>query len=254
MRRKAAKDVLLELPNKLYLTEPKDLHLRTSDRGLSYKALLEQKKQQEMKLSEEARKVKANPLPPKVVPFHPLPSTKSLTEFDEFHIRSINRHKEVLTEQQKEIQHMEELKHQQTTFHARPLPKTTYQCDFQVEKNERSPIKSMDISFESDVRALKRKEYDIQMQQRLEEKLLLKEMNEKKKIEDDNKRIREQRKLSTEQGGMAFIAKPVITKDLYPTKPMFSAALTEPKSPAFTKGANRRALQRQEIAAALQQL
>jgi HSP90 family molecular chaperone len=85
---------------------------------------------------------------------------QELTEFDEFHLRSVARHQYEAQAQEQEARRRAEEEEKAAHFHARPVPKTLYEKDFEPVFEERAPLVPVDVSFESDQRAAKRKEFD----------------------------------------------------------------------------------------------
>lgn len=74
------------------LTEPKEFHLETSERCLASKAMMEERINLERENEEKMREVKANPVPNFNKIMQIQPSTKELTNPEEFKLRSIARH------------------------------------------------------------------------------------------------------------------------------------------------------------------
>jgi hypothetical protein len=74
------------------LTEPKEFHLETSDRCLASKAMMEERINLERESEEKLREVKANPVPNFNKIMQIQPSSKELTNPEEFKLRSISRH------------------------------------------------------------------------------------------------------------------------------------------------------------------
>lgn len=225
----------------LHLTEPKEFHLRVNSRGSVYQAQLAQQQRTEEEREEAARKIKAHPVPAQLLarPFQPTPSGKELTEFHEFRLRGAALH-------QADAQHLQETQRKidqeaadKAHFHARPVPKTLYEKDFEVVHEERAPLIPLDLTFESDQRACKRKEFDDMMVLKMAQLEEQKELAAKRKLDAENRRIKDLRNLPVEEGGMAFKAKPVDPRifesngELGVPK-VSSKALTEAKSPLFT--------------------
>ena len=64
---------------KMTLTDPREFHLATNDRGFAYKAQLDQRERLEAQREKEARIVKATPVPDSSRAFHVHHSAKELT-------------------------------------------------------------------------------------------------------------------------------------------------------------------------------
>ena len=159
---------------------------------------------------------------------------QELTEFDEFHLRSVARHQYEAQAQEQHARRRAEEDDKAAHFHARPVPKTLYEKDFEPVFEERAPLVTVDVAFESDQRAAKRKEFDDAMATKVAQLEEQKELAARRKLDEENRRIRELRSKPVEEGGMAFKAQPVVTKDFYPTKAVKAPPLTVPKSPAFS--------------------
>jgi len=155
-------------------------------------------------------------------------SKPSLTEPKEFNLSSVVRHAQAAAKFQEDVAHL--LGKDKAEFHALPLPKSTYEVAFQPEIEERTPLMPLAVTLESDIRSNKRAEFNKKMHQSLAEKEQQKEAAARAKLEQENQKIKELRRQSTKEGGMAFVANPVLTKDLYPTHKQH-IPLTEPKSP-----------------------
>ena len=69
------------------------------------------------------------------------------------------------------------------------------------------------------------------MEQKVAQLEKVQETLAKQKLEMENMRIKEMRRKSVEEGGLAFKAKPIVTKDAFPTKPVVAAPPTTPFSP-----------------------
>ena len=80
-----------------------------------------------------------------------------MTEFQEFHLRSTELHQAEVQVLEQDKKKSEQEAAELAQFHARPVPKTTYEKDFEVTVEERAPRVAIDIAFESDQRAIKRR-------------------------------------------------------------------------------------------------
>ena len=159
---------------------------------------------------------------------------QELTEFDEFHLRSVARHQYEAQAMEQEARRRAEEEEKAAHFHARPVPKTLYEKDFEPVFEERAPLVPVDVSFESDQRAAKRKEFDDAMAAKVAQLEEQKELAARRKLEDENRRIKELRSKPVEEGGMMFKAQPIMRHDPYPSKATKAPPLTTPKSPAFS--------------------
>jgi hypothetical protein len=94
-------------------------------------------------------------------------------------------------------------------------------------------LAAVDVNLECVQRAKKRKEFDEMMAAKLAAKDADKEAAALRRLEEENKRIKELRRKPVEQGGMCFKAAPVLKHDPFPSRHVNPAPLTEPKSPVF---------------------
>ena len=226
------------------ITEPKEFHLESDTRGLAHRAALEERLRSEREAEEQARHIKAMPVPESINrPFQVKPSNRELTDFEAFQLRSLDRH-ETAEQRFKEELRIEE-ERLKAEFKALPLPKSTYPPDFVVEVDDRSLVTPMEVKLESEIRAAKRREFDAMVEAQRREADMQKEMNEKEQQEKENKEVKQLRRQTIEQGGMMFVAKPVVTIDQFPTKVPKSMPLTEPKSPYLRT--KERALRQNEV-------
>jgi len=222
----------------LKLTEPQEFKLSTDSRGEYYQRQLQRQIEQEEQRKEAARTVHATPIPkssrsgfnlqPKVS-VNKIPST----EVKPFNLRSEHRHTEVQEELNKRVNAIETELQKNTQFHARPVPSTTYKPNAViVDNSERDLVIPMSISLESDKRALKRFEFDKQMEEKLAQIQEMKNSLVKQQHDMETKRIQEMRRKSIDEGGMLFKAQPILSKDLYPAKPVTTPVqCTTPFSP-----------------------
>jgi hypothetical protein len=218
----------------LKITEPKEFKFRSDNRGEFHKAQLEKQKMLEAEMEAQAREVKAHPMPDFNKPvFQPDLVTRKApsTESKPFQLRSSARHADAVTAFQQEVSEQSEAdKH--TAFHARKVPATTYKPDLEfVEPAHHVPVVPQNITLESERRALKRQEFDLTMNQKLAQLEVMQESIAKQKLDQENQRIKEMRRKSVEEGGLMFKAKPVVTKDQFPTKAVAAVPLTTPLSP-----------------------
>lgn len=111
----------------------KAFHLRTTERGLAYQTALAQKVEKELAELREASRVKALPLPPSHHSFTPVvPKREPSTHFEEFHLRSADRHKQASAAFLHELNSEARRERAERQFRARQLPPTTYQPELIV--------------------------------------------------------------------------------------------------------------------------
>ena len=219
----------------LHITEPKEFHFQSDERGNIYKAMLQEKLKREEDSLKLQRQYHAQPVPTTIFrkPLQVKTSHKDLTEFQEFNLKSVARHEQIEENKKLQLQQEQEQIYLQTEFHALPVPKTTYEPKEIKIQSEKELVIPMEIKFESDKRIEMRKSYDQKMKEKFAEMELQKKLQDEIKEQDENKIIQELRMKPINEGGMKFIAQPVLREDLFPSKQVPVIPLTEPKSPVF---------------------
>lgn len=182
------------LHKKLTITEPAPFNFRTAQRGEIYQKAFHEHVQQEWELELQQREHRAKPAPDfsrrATIATNQVSPRATTTEPKPFQLLSEARHSEyqqheamrLAVEQAKEL----ELR-QKESFHALPLPKTTYEPKLvNVAPAQETPLLPMKVELESEKRAKKRHEFDTQMRAKMAslEKMKL-EMKEQKKQEDE---------------------------------------------------------------------
>jgi hypothetical protein len=219
------------------LSVPRPFQLATEQRGQLHKMTFEARVTQDREVEKAAREVHAHPVPH----FHqqqahaqPQPSTRPLTEFDEFHLSSARRHEDAQGTWQREVERLKEEERKQAQApRARPLPATTFQRGFQPKPSEREPLFPQSLNLSTSARAQERKAFDADLQVRSEEVRLEKEAQREAKQREEQEKLRRMRMTPVEQGGLKFVAKP-IQHSSHPLAPAPSMRkLTVPISPQF---------------------
>lgn len=218
------------------LTKPTPFHLHTQDRGVMHRASLEEQVLRQKLAEEQQREIHVTPAPKFEQPFQPKHIEKK-TEIEEFHLKSVVRHEQATAQFETAIM-MEEAN--KPTFHARPVPPSLINPTFKIEKDiNHVPIVPKETHLESELRAAKRKEFDDTVAN--QKKLLHKKKMEDEKLKHDkeNEDLNILRRKSVAEGGFMFVAKPIMTKDLYPSKAQKQIPLTTPFSPQFKSKFNK---------------
>lgn len=230
MKKDAIEKAKKESKQPLKLTEPEGFELLTSKRGLAAKAALEARINREKEQEKAQNEIHARPFPEKIFKetFYPAPSTKPLTEIEEFHLATEER---ILKSSLHRTEDSQSKENTENNFHARPVPKSTYQPTFSVEPSHREPLIPKDVNLQSSLRAIQRKSFDDTVHQHQEEIAKQKELNELKREQELQKELKRLRSKSIEEGGYAFKASPVLQEDPFPTKHVEPHKLTEPVSP-----------------------
>lgn len=205
------------------LTVPEPFKLLSVERHLYEQKKLMNKIEEERRKLEEMRKFKANPLPI-VTPFKPVLELK-FTEPEPFELESEKRSQIEQAKLREKMLAEKENMVKRTLFKSRPfINKNPPQI-----KGSTKPLTEIDPNFvlKSDLRAKKRKEFDMYLMEK--EKQRQKEEEEKRKQEEERMK-REIKKLRA-----SLIHKPLpIPETLYKPeklKTVSVAPLTEPKTP-----------------------
>ena len=234
-QREAAKNTKVDSAP-LKLTEPREFKLRSDDRGLMYQSLLDEDTKRKLKEDEKMKTYKAKPVPETVFrkPFVPQPSTKELTDTQSFQLSSLQRH---LTSEQKWMQSQkdsEATRAKLASFHAMPIPQTTYQAQKPPPVvNQKDLVTPVEVHFESDERVRMRKLYTQKMEEKARLEAEAKAAKDRQELAVKEKELHHLRMKPVSEGGYQFIAQPVVTQDMYPSRQVRSIPLTEPKTPQF---------------------
>ncbi len=119
------------------------------------------------------------------------------------------------------------------TFHAKPLPKSTYDQSFNIKIPEREPLVAISINLHADQRALERAKFDEKISRQLSNTSVERQKQQAEKDRAEKEAIKKLRSLSVADGGLLFTATPVMLEDPFPCKQVDAAPLTDPKSPFF---------------------
>ena len=220
----------------LKLTEPHEFKFATTNRGEFHRKQLQQQMALEEQQLAAARERRAQPMPdftkhtfqPDLTAAHKAPAT----EVKPFQLRSTLRHADAAEKFEHEKEAL--LTGKPAEFHALPLPATTYKPDLEFAEpvhdhtHHTVPLK---VTLESELRAQKRHEFDLTMGAKMAQLEALQETLAQQKLEQEKQRVQEMRRRSVEEGGLMFKAKPIVTKDQFPTKLVASAPATTPLSP-----------------------
>ena len=121
-------------------------------------------------------------------------------------------------------------------FRARPMPpfaeihKRESLCHHYEFKSTKAEV----FKFESDVRVLKRREYDRVAALKISQSEGRRAMEELRQSVAVTAKINEMRKRAVEDGGMSFKATPILLKDTYPVKTLVSSTRKTLKSPRLS--------------------
>ena len=232
-------------------TAPVEFHLATSSRGQQHQAALQAKLEAELRAEQEARVVHAQPLKaailerPASLPAAPV---KGPTEPQPFQLRSEVLHAESQKTQQQLHRLQEEQMRKEAAFKAKPLPRTTFEEET-LNKDEREPVKPLQVVLESDVRAQRRKAFDLAVSQKMQELQLMQIELSKQKERQDSETIREMRRKSVAEGGLCFKAAPVPSQDAYPLKMVTSAPTTASISPRLSSSRDKEPAKEKKVGA-----
>jgi hypothetical protein len=226
-------------------TAPKEFSLATNSRGQHRHQVLQNRLKEELRAQKKARKIHAHPLPAAILERPaPLPVVhiKEATAPQPFQLRSEALHEEAQRTQRQVLLMQEEQKRKEVAFKAKPLPRTTFEePDISInmgKENEREhsrePIKPVQVVLESDLRAQRRKEFDLSISQKMQELQLMQIQLTKQKERKQDEAVRDLRRRSVAEGGLCFKAAPMPTHDPYPIKMVRSASSTAPQSPRLS--------------------
>lgn len=238
----------LKKPLKMTITEPKEFSLQTNIRGDYYKQQFQQLIAEEVEQEKMMREVKAMPKPNlEENAFVPKLSNKPLTEPQPFELLSNYKHDEYTQQFELHKKVFEEEEQTKCNFKAKPLPKTTFEpsilpngiANHNIDVNdENSPTahnctKPLNVALESDKRALKRQEFNKQIQLKIQQQEEVQHHDEEERDRKEKLRLQELRRKSIYDGGLQFKARPIQMDDLYPNKHVKPAPVTVPKAPEF---------------------
>ena len=161
-------------------------------------------------------------------------SRPSLTEPAPFALKSVARHSESVA-QFNDIVRQVEQRLREVEFHAKPLPKTTFEAPPQTPRaseSGRAPLMPLDVQLQSATRASQRAAFDQNVAANVAESAAKKAKAKASIEEQENAAVAKLRRMSVAEGGLLFKAKPVLMdKDQYPTPHTRPAPPTMPKSP-----------------------
>jgi hypothetical protein len=166
--------------------------------------------------------VKANPLPLSVIekPFQVVHSEHTIT-VQPFNLLSESRHNEALNEFQSREESMKEEQIKMKQFQAKPLPMSTFVEPAPIlpsEDKRRDVLRPLNVVLESDVRAERRKQFDLALAEKAEQNEQEEKRLERERAEQENALCRELRRKSISEGGMCFKANPVRTSESFSSK------------------------------------
>ena len=200
--------------------------LSTDVRGSATKARLEEKSRQE---EDEARKLatsfRANPVPNYSSLGAAASATKgrqghvakALTEPLSFNFATDSRgefaKEQLLTRVQAEEDAAKAIS--MSAVKARPVPKTLYQKDFEVKKEERQPLKAFSPALQTKKQATLREKFEQTAKQRREQEEKKKAGIKATKEQEEDMKFKEMRTKFVSEGGLIPEAKPINTEDKF---------------------------------------
>ena len=215
----------------LHLTEPDEFHLRTEQRGLVAESALNARIQKQLEDERAQAAIHARPFPEQIFKkaYVPKPAEeRPLTEVEAFHLATEDRHIKALAKMQEIMKENQAPAHE---FHAMPVPKSLYKPSMTVEPSPRVPLTPKEVNLRSDARAEQRRSFDENVMKAALELQRQKDEEEQKKLMAEKIEMKLLRQKSIAEGGMCFVATPVMREDPFPTKHVEPARLTEPESP-----------------------
>lgn len=255
---------------RLSLTKPQPFRLMTSDRGELYKNMLQQKIQSELLSEKEAANMKFTHPVPLIVKdgskvFVPQPSSKPVTNVEEFHLKSEAAHAEAQAKLLEKKLEEERAIRRASEFSAMPCPQMNSPNFRPYRPSEGivefvSPASSSTNGSETDVnngftmkviqpprpklvpenvklrtesRVTKRSEFDNHMKQKMQTMEEKKQLAKQLKLEKEEAEIRALRRKSVAEGGFCFkasgfpLARPISAKNFTPVDPGAEVVLEE---------------------------
>jgi hypothetical protein len=207
-QRKAAEVLRSRRP--MMLTDPQGFHLSTSDRGKMSQAMLAQRMEEEKAEEQKRRNFKAKALDfqAKDRNFVPQPSTKELTDFNEFHLESDRLRAVAASKMAREEETRLAEENAKTNFRARSVPKAVVnlKAAFKVHKDEKPTTRPVTMCMATDERAKKRHEFQKEMNRKKQEQAKYQAQLEMDKERDEVENLNLLRRKPIAEGGMCFKA------------------------------------------------
>lgn len=144
---------------------------------------------------------KARPVHIPEVPAIPFVAKPALTEPEPFELRSEYYREKVLQQWRERIQREEEERQRRAEFHAKPVPTAP---PFIPKQSTRPLTIPIEASLRTSIQALHRHDYDIKNKQRLCEM-----EEERKRRDEDARRIAEEEVARMRREQMSFVARPL---------------------------------------------
>jgi hypothetical protein len=220
----------LKIKQKMELTNPVDMKLKSSERGNASEQALRERIKRQMQEEKKATEVHATPFNEKIFKksFSVSTSQKELTEFSEFKLQTDERHQLATI---KSMENMQDNLKNKAEFHARPVPASLHQPGFKPSPSEKEPVTPLNIHLSSERRSLQRQSFDAAVSKAKEDEKDRKDKQMTLQHDKENFELSNLRRAPVSKGGMCFKASKVLSKDPFPVKHVHSTPLTEPRSP-----------------------
>ncbi|CAM6002402.1 unnamed protein product [Sphagnum balticum] len=176
----------------------------------------------------------AKPVPKSILgkPFQPRPTSLSLTEPVGFDLASSFRHEEAETRFQRSKEESVMKQMLESTFKAKPLlARHTFRVKVSINSDE-DLVTPVDVHFHSDDRIQRRHQLRNEMEDKQKQIVTEQKKLENFILESEKKELRELRAKSIAEGGMSFVARPILTVDPFPCSTISHLANMDAQKPS----------------------
>jgi hypothetical protein len=219
------------------LTEPQEFRLESVRRSQQSRVLRDQQEERIRVAVAAARDgLPALPAPDFSRPFVPQPSVRPLTEFSVFQLQGEERHLEAAAAMRERARRAADQAVAATlAFRARLAPVSTYEAPGLTKPASEGRVSVQAVKsglhLVSNDRASARREFDEGLRVRMQARQQAREQILDDVLQKENARVNELRQLPISEGGLKFVAMPVLLDDPFPAHYVPPRPLTEPESP-----------------------
>ena len=193
-------------------TQPVPFNLQSEARGEYHKEIMHERLQYEEEQRRKSSNFKALSLPRPSQPFVPVRGQAELTEPQEFHLSTDERHAKHMQELQAKLKAEEERLAAEAKIQALPVPKSLYvENFFAIKPSEvgRPKIEGKAPEFQTEKQVEHRKAFDQSVKERMLEKEEQMRILQEQQRSQEELEIQELRRLPVSQGGFQVEAKPI---------------------------------------------
>lgn len=208
------------------VTQPQEFHFQTAARGAHYQAMLEEKIQREqtqlqsyltsMQQQSRVTNTKRMQRALQTVEVPPKPSVKENTIPQPFQLSAFAKHEEAQEKlRQRKLQEDSIALQQASAFKAKPVPKSLFEetenslPSQQQLHHHHQPVHPMAVVLGSDLRAEKRRQFDLQCAEKAAAAAEAKKQATQQQAEAEQRLVQELRRKTIAEGGLVFKAQPV---------------------------------------------